>query len=147
MQMSATTHTQRVDKKTRKRSSRVSSKLPTPSCANFFAQGSAWLSTDTRDFCFANQCDPIKASLSAALPSLQHSTPPTLVSVEVRIFFVTNNSTKSRKGYKKKFDSLGLVSTIFTVRCLLPRVLSRLSVELFSKRAVCDRIVSQTTGV
>lgn len=27
-----------------------------------------------------------------------------------RIFFVTNNSTKSRKGYKKKFDSLGLVS-------------------------------------
>lgn len=26
-----------------------------------------------------------------------------------RIFFVTNNSTKSRKGYKKKFDSLGLV--------------------------------------
>lgn len=25
-----------------------------------------------------------------------------------RIFFVTNNSTKSRKGYKKKFDSLGL---------------------------------------
>lgn len=26
------------------------------------------------------------------------------------IFFVTNNSTKSRKGYKKKFDSLGLVS-------------------------------------
>lgn len=26
-----------------------------------------------------------------------------------RIFFVTNNSTKSRKGYKSKFDSLGLV--------------------------------------
>jgi 4-nitrophenyl phosphatase/phosphoglycolate phosphatase len=25
-----------------------------------------------------------------------------------RLFFVTNNSTKSRKGYKKKFDSLGL---------------------------------------
>jgi len=25
-----------------------------------------------------------------------------------RCFFVTNNSTKSRKGYKKKFDSLGL---------------------------------------
>jgi Haloacid dehalogenase-like hydrolase len=25
-----------------------------------------------------------------------------------RIFFVTNNSTKSRKGYKKKFDELGL---------------------------------------
>lgn len=25
-----------------------------------------------------------------------------------RIFFVTNNSTKSRKGYKSKFDSLGL---------------------------------------
>ena len=25
-----------------------------------------------------------------------------------RLFFVTNNSTKSRKGYKKKFDELGL---------------------------------------
>lgn len=25
-----------------------------------------------------------------------------------KLFFVTNNSTKSRKGYKKKFDSLGL---------------------------------------
>ncbi|CEM21747.1 unnamed protein product [Vitrella brassicaformis CCMP3155] len=25
-----------------------------------------------------------------------------------KVFFVTNNSTKSRKGYKKKFDSLGL---------------------------------------
>ena len=24
-----------------------------------------------------------------------------------KIFFVTNNSTKSRKGYKAKFDSLG----------------------------------------
>ena len=24
------------------------------------------------------------------------------------MFFVTNNSTKSRKGYKKKFDELGL---------------------------------------
>lgn len=24
-----------------------------------------------------------------------------------RMFFVTNNSTKSRKGYKAKFDSLG----------------------------------------
>jgi 4-nitrophenyl phosphatase/phosphoglycolate phosphatase len=27
-----------------------------------------------------------------------------------KMFFVTNNSTKSRKGYKKKFDSLGLDS-------------------------------------
>jgi phosphoglycolate phosphatase len=27
-----------------------------------------------------------------------------------KMFFVTNNSTKSRKGYKKKFDSLGLSS-------------------------------------
>ena len=25
-----------------------------------------------------------------------------------KMFFVTNNSTKSRAGYKKKFDSLGL---------------------------------------
>jgi len=25
-----------------------------------------------------------------------------------RMFFVTNNSTKSRAGYKKKFDGLGL---------------------------------------
>ena len=25
-----------------------------------------------------------------------------------KCFFVTNNSTKSRKGYKSKFDSLGL---------------------------------------
>lgn len=33
----------------------------------------------------------------------------TTSSDDPRIFFVTNNSTKSRKGYKKKFDSLGLV--------------------------------------
>lgn len=31
-----------------------------------------------------------------------------LRSLEKRIFFVTNNSTKSRKGYKGKFDSVGL---------------------------------------
>jgi len=31
-----------------------------------------------------------------------------LRSLGKRIFFVTNNSTKSRKGYKKKFDGLGL---------------------------------------
>ena len=37
-----------------------------------------------------------------------------------RIFFVTNNATKSRKSYKKKFDQLGLeanvVSGLFAVR-------------------------------
>lgn len=38
----------------------------------------------------------------------------------VRIFFVTNNSTKSRKGYKKKFDSLGLVSSGKGRRALNP---------------------------
>ena len=26
------------------------------------------------------------------------------------MFFITNNSTKSRKGYKSKFDSLGLTN-------------------------------------
>ena len=31
-----------------------------------------------------------------------------LLDLGKRIFFVTNNSTKSRKGYKKKFDELGL---------------------------------------
>ena len=29
-----------------------------------------------------------------------------------RIFFVTNNATKSRKSYKKKFDQLGLEANV-----------------------------------
>ena len=37
-----------------------------------------------------------------------------------KMFFVTNNSTKSRAGYKKKFDSLGLdipAEEIFSSKC------------------------------
>ena len=32
-----------------------------------------------------------------------------------RIFFVTNNATKSRKSYKKKFDQLGLEANVVRV--------------------------------
>jgi phosphoglycolate phosphatase len=43
--------------------------------------------------------------------SLIDGIPETLAKLRAagkKMFFVTNNSTKSRKGYKKKFDSLGL---------------------------------------
>jgi phosphoglycolate/pyridoxal phosphate phosphatase family enzyme len=45
-------------------------------------------------------------SSTSAHSSLPH--PAQLRAAGKRLFFVTNNSTKSRKGYKKKFDSLGL---------------------------------------
>jgi hypothetical protein len=41
----------------------------------------------------------------------QHQVPAVLEKLRAagkRMFFVTNNSTKSRKGYKSKFTSLGL---------------------------------------
>ena len=40
-----------------------------------------------------------------------------------RMFFVTNNSTKSRKGYLKKFQSLGLKVLLWAQRRLLCRPL------------------------
>lgn len=86
--------------------------IATPYCLIAFLEGKThWQMLDAST---TYSCSPrfvtVTIVISLVFPcdrcvSLFHFPPGT-----ISIFFVTNNSTKSRKGYKKKFDSLGLVS-------------------------------------
>lgn len=49
-----------------------------------------------------------------------------------KLFFVTNNSTKSRKQYAKKFSTLGLeVSEVMLYSTTFPREESSRAIELY----------------
>mmetsp|Transcript_1550 Transcript_1550/g.2163 ORF Transcript_1550/g.2163 Transcript_1550/m.2163 type:complete len:346 (-) Transcript_1550:117-1154(-) len=86
-------------------SSRLRSTLATENCVKLLQKQSEKLMASTDIFIF--DCDGViwkGDSLIAGVPAVLTK----LRELGKMIFFVTNNSTKSRKGYLKKFTELGL---------------------------------------